>query len=218
MSGANKFSPFLVDAAVLACTFPRPSVVCEMQPVVLGGEKCQSVFLWLPRECFVFCTARQSSTDLESPEISCRQEDSRLVTRSHIFVFFVTAFSVAACELLHACSFVSQPSLLTAQGGIVLVWDDVSENIPSWHGQCFSLLGLYLCSDSVVVLIASIAIWIPDISLYFTVRLETGSFPYLPPSSLSVPWRGFFDQKRSFSQFENSNLNSELIFSNCPVF
>ena len=34
----------LMDAAVLACMFPRPSVFCEMQPVVLGDEKCQSVF------------------------------------------------------------------------------------------------------------------------------------------------------------------------------
>ena len=40
----------------------------------------------------LFCTARQLSTDLESPDISCRQENSPLVTRSHFFV--VTAFSV----------------------------------------------------------------------------------------------------------------------------
>ena len=38
----------------------------------------------------------------------------------------------------------------------------------------FVLHGHRLCRDSAVVLIASIAIWIPDILLYFTVRLETG--------------------------------------------
>ena len=31
-----------------------------------------------------------------------------------------------------------------------------------------------LCRDIAVVLIASSAIWIPDILLYFTVKLETG--------------------------------------------
>ena len=74
----------------------------------------ERVFMMLPRECFVFfCTARQLSTDLESPEISRRQENPR----SHIFVFVVTAFSVVACALSHACSFVSHPSLRTAQTG-----------------------------------------------------------------------------------------------------
>ena len=34
--------------------------------------------------------------------------------------------------------------------------------------------GHRLCRDIAVVLVASIAIWIPDILLYFTVRLETG--------------------------------------------
>ena len=64
-----------------------------------------------------FCTARQLSTDLESLQISYRQENSR----SRIFVFVVAAFSVVACVLLHACSFVSHPSLRTAQGGIILL-------------------------------------------------------------------------------------------------
>ena len=91
--------------------------------------------MMLPRECFVFVLQGQLSTDLESLEISCRQENSR----SHIFVFVVTAFSVVACVLLHACSFVSHPSLRTAQGGIILL-DVVSENIPSWHGLCLSCM------------------------------------------------------------------------------
>ena len=63
----------------------------------------------------LFCTARQFSTDLESLEISCRQENSRRVTMSHIFVFVVTAFSAVACVLLRACSFVSHPSLRTSE-------------------------------------------------------------------------------------------------------
>ena len=85
----------------------------------------ERVFSNVTTRMLCFCTARQLSTDQESPEISCRQENSR----SHIFVLVVTAFSVAACVLLHACSFVSHPSLRTAQGGIILL-DVVSENIP----------------------------------------------------------------------------------------
>ena len=38
----------------------------------------------------------------------------------------------------------------------------------------FVLHGHRFCRDIAVVLIASIAIWIPDILLYFTVRLEIG--------------------------------------------
>ena len=56
-----------------------------------------------------------------------------------LLCFVVTAFSAVACVLLHACSFVSHPSLRTAQGGIILV-DVVSENIPSWHGLCLSCM------------------------------------------------------------------------------
>ena len=93
----------------------------------------ERVFYDVTMRMLCFCTARQLSTDLESLEISCRQENSRLVTRSHIFVFVVTAFSVVACVLLHACSFVSHPSLRTAQGGIILILDVVSENISSWQ-------------------------------------------------------------------------------------
>ena len=96
------------------------------------------------------------------------------MTRSHILVFVVTPFSVVACVLLHACSFVSHPSLRTDQGGIILILDVVSENIPSCHGLCFVLHGHRLCRDIAVLLIASTAIWIPDILLYLTVRLETG--------------------------------------------
>ena len=43
------------------------------------------------------------------------------MTRSHIFVFIVTAFSVVACVLVHICSVVSHPSLRTAQGGIIIL-------------------------------------------------------------------------------------------------
>ena len=85
---------------------------------------CQSVFYDVTTRILYFCAARQLSTDPESLEISCRQENSQ----SHIFVFVVTAFSVVACVLLHA-----HPSLRTAQ-------DVVSENIPSWHGLGLSCM------------------------------------------------------------------------------
>ena len=68
---------------------------------------------------------------------------------THFFVFVVTAFSIVACVLLHAYSFVSHPSLRTAQGGIIILLDVVSENIPSWHGLCLSCM-----------VIASATIWV----------------------------------------------------------
>ena len=86
---------FHIDAVVSACTFPRPLDVVDYNQ---------------------FYTARKSGKNLE---ISCRQEDSRLVTMSNIFV---TAFSVVArCILLRACSFLSDPSLCMAQGGVDFV-------------------------------------------------------------------------------------------------
>ena len=84
------------------------------------------------------------------------------MTRSHIFVLVVTAFSVVACVLLHACSFVSRPSLRTAQGGIILVLDGVSDKHSILARSVFILHGHRLCRDVAVVLIASIEIWIPD--------------------------------------------------------
>ena len=87
------------------------------------------VFMTLPRECFVLYFKTVGHRSGKSRD----EENSRLVTRSHIFVF-----SVVACVLLHACCFVSHPSLRTAQGGIILILDVVSENNPSWHGLCLS--------------------------------------------------------------------------------
>ena len=86
-----------------------------------------------------------------------------MISWSHIFVSVVTAFSVVACVLLHACSFVSHPSLRTAQGGIILILDVVSEKHSILARSVFVLRGHRLCHDIAVVLIASIAIWIPDI-------------------------------------------------------
>ena len=84
-------------------------------------------FLRYHANAFLFC----KTVEHRSGEMSCRQERSRLVTRSHILGFVVTAFSVVASVLLHACSFVSHPSLRTSQGGILILLDVVSENIPS---------------------------------------------------------------------------------------
>ena len=68
----------------------------------------------------------------------------------------------------------SHPSLRTAQGGISLILDVVSEKHSILARSVFVLHGHRLCRDIAVVLISSIAIWISDISLSFTVRLETG--------------------------------------------
>ena len=125
----------VMDAALLACTFPRPSVVVNYDQLYSEMRNVRACFYDVTTRVLCFCAAKQLSTHQESPETSCRQENSR----SHIFVFVVTAFSVVAFVLLHACSFVSHPSLRTAQGGIFLL-DVVSENIPSWHGLCLSCM------------------------------------------------------------------------------
>ena len=44
LSGAKQVFSVLTDAAVLACTFPRPSVVVKYNQLYLGDDKCQSVF------------------------------------------------------------------------------------------------------------------------------------------------------------------------------
>ena len=124
-----------MDPAVLACPFPRPSLVVKCNQLHSEMRNVRACYYDVTTRMLCFCTARQLSTDLESLEISCRQENSR----SHIFVFVVTAFSVVACVLLHTCSFVSHPSLRTAQGRIIFL-DVLSENIPSWHGLCLSCL------------------------------------------------------------------------------
>ena len=158
-----------MDAAVLACPFPRPSLVVKYNQLYSEMRNVRACFYDVTTRmlCF-FCTARQLSSDLESPEISRTQENPR----SHIFVFVVTAFSVVACALTHACSFVSHPSLRTAQGGIILL-DVVSEKHSILPRSVFVLHGHRFCRAIAVVLIASIEIWIPDMLLYF--YRETGN-------------------------------------------
>ena len=53
-----------VGAGVLACTFPRPFVVVDYNQFTQQGGRAQIKTI---------------------PEVSCIQEDSRLVTMSHIF-------------------------------------------------------------------------------------------------------------------------------------
>ena len=98
----------------------------------------ESVFMTL-RECFVlYCKtvehrSRKSGDLLQTGEFTSGDK----VTH---FCFVVTAFSVVACVLLHAGSFVSHPSLRTAQGGSFLFWTLCLKNIPSWHGLCLSCM------------------------------------------------------------------------------
>ena len=109
--GCKQVFSVLMDSTVLACTFPRPFCCCEIQPVVLGDENCQSVFLFdVTTGMLCFCSARQLGTGLESLEISLQ---TGKFTVTHLWFSVVTAFRVAACVLLHACSFVSHPSLRT---------------------------------------------------------------------------------------------------------
>ena len=145
MSGANQFFSVLMDAAVLACPFPRPSLVVKYNQLHSEMRNVRACYYDVTTRMLCFCGARQLSTDLESLEISCRQENSR----SHIFVFVVTADTVVACVLLHACCFVSHPSLCTAQGRIIIFW---TLCLKTFHlgtvGVCLawsSLLPQYCC-------------------------------------------------------------------------
>ena len=123
--------------------------------------------------------ARQLSTLLESLEISCRQKNSQ------------SAFSVVACVLLHACSFMSRARLRV---GMIFLLDAVSEKHSILARSVFVLHGHRFCRDIAVVLVASIAIWILDIYLF---SRETGNWrftgseirciPYHPLPSLPSP-------------------------------
>ena len=99
---------------------------------------------------------------------------------SHILVFVVTAFSAVAWVLLHA-----HPSLRKAQGGIFLL-DVVSEKHSILARSVFVLHGHRLCRDIAVVLIASIAIWIPDTFLFF--YRETGNWRFTGSEMRNIPY------------------------------
>ena len=45
LSGANQFFSVLMDAAVLACSFPRLSLIVKYNQFYSEMRKCQSVFL-----------------------------------------------------------------------------------------------------------------------------------------------------------------------------
>ena len=175
LSGANRFSPCRWILLYQRARSHVLQLLWNTTSCTRRWEMLESVFFffWCYHANALFWTARQLSTDLESLEISCRQENSRRVTRSHIFVFILTAFSVVACVLLHACSFVSHPSLHTAKGGIILL-DVVSENIPSWHGLCLSCM---VIASAAILLLC----WLPLLRsgylmfyCIFNVKLETG--------------------------------------------
>ena len=73
----------VVDDAVLACPFPRPSVVVKYDQLYSEMRNARPCFYDVTTRILCFFAAKQLSTDLESREISCTQENSR----SHIFVF-----------------------------------------------------------------------------------------------------------------------------------
>ena len=131
-------------------------------------------------ERFLRCYQANAFFNCKTVEHKSRKSRDLLQTREFtvtlLCFFVVTAFSVAACVLLHFCSFVSHPSPRTDQRGIVLL-DVVSEKKLSILARSvFVLHGHRLCRDIAVVLIASIAIWIPDILLSF--YRETGNWRF----------------------------------------
>ena len=86
----------------------------------------ERVVMTLPRECFVLHCKTVEHRSGKSRDLLQTGEFTSGGKVTH-FCFVVTAFSVVACVLLHACSFVSHPSLRTAEGGITLILDVVSE-------------------------------------------------------------------------------------------
>ena len=53
--GCKQVFSVLMDSTVLACTFPRPSVVVKYNQLYLEMRNVRACFyLMLPRECFVF--------------------------------------------------------------------------------------------------------------------------------------------------------------------
>ena len=90
LSGANQFFFVLMDAAVLACTFPRPSFVVKCNQLYSEMTNVRACFCDVATRVLCFGTARQLSTDLEGLETSCRQEDSQ----SHFCVFLSSQLSV----------------------------------------------------------------------------------------------------------------------------
>ena len=88
----NQFFSVLMDAAVVACPFPPLSLVVKYNQLFSEMRNVRACFYDVTTRMLRFCTARQLSTDLESLENSCRQENLRLVTRSHIFVFCRDSF------------------------------------------------------------------------------------------------------------------------------
>ena len=96
---------------MLAGTFPRPSLVVGAAGCSRWWEMSGRVFVILPRECFLLYCKTVEHRSLKFRALA----DRRINSRSHIFVFVVTAFSAVACVLLHACSFVSHPSRRTGR-------------------------------------------------------------------------------------------------------
>ena len=119
----------LMDAAVSACTFPRSSVVVNYNQLFSEMKNVSACFfMMLPRECNVlyYKTVDQRSGSLE---ISCRQENSRLVTTFQC--------SRMPCTVAHLLLLVSS---FSARGSGTDYLDVVSENTPSWHGLCLSCM------------------------------------------------------------------------------
>ena len=170
--GANRFSPCRWMLLYQRARSHVLQLLWNTTSCTRRWEMLESVFLMLPRECFVlYCKtvehrSRKSRDLLQTGEFTSGDK----VT---LFVFVVTAFSVVACVLLHACSFVSHPSLHTVKGGIILL-DVVSENIPSWHGLCLSCM---VIASAAILLLCWLPLLRSEYLIFyciFIVKLETG--------------------------------------------
>ena len=113
---------------------------CEMQPVVLGDEKCQSVFfMTLPRECFVlYCwtvehRSRKSGDLLQTGEFTSGDK----VTH---FCFCSDSFQ-CSCMRTIAHLFL-RVSSISAHGSGRDFLTLCLKYIPSWHGLCLSRMGI----------------------------------------------------------------------------
>ena len=165
---------------------PTSFCCCEMQPVVLEDEKCQSVFfMTLPRECFVLCCKTVERKSRKSGDLLQTREFTSGDKVTH-FCFLVTALGVVACVLLHTCSFVSRIHVSARLREGFLFWTLSDEKHSILARSVFVSHGHRLCRDNVVVLIASIAIWIPVI--YFSLS-EPGNWRSTGSEIRCIPYQ-----------------------------
>ena len=144
--------------------------------LVFSVGTSERVFMMLPRESLVFLSCK-------TVEHRSRKSRDLLQTGE-----FTVSFQCSCMRTVHVCSFVSHSSISAHGSGCALSFflDAVSKKHSILARSVFLLHGHRLCRDIAFVLIASIAIWIPDIVLY--VHRETGNWRFTESEIRGIPY------------------------------